>query len=445
VTEGVCTLGHRAAVIEQKRDGLLRGALEADHGREIVGPPVREQYVAAIRGVERRPLPLNDGNEHVGPLRLIVEPGPRLADRGCKSVRIDGRQQVAEDRTGGEAEGVDAALVDGELPPHALHHGVEETDVDAAADDLPVEAPRRDDLEIPGRDDHQRHRERVGIEAHPLPEMNEIVMLFLVGSLGGIISGMFGIGGGVIYVVVFNIYLKKNHPELVHNDAMLVQLTLINSIFSIFFGALSGFLKQVKSRNFYPNLVLQTGIPALFTAILGTILVAHWEGYNKKIFFSVFTIFLIPMLLKVLPTKKEVVENDQLDKKYFGLTGLLTGLCTAFTGLGGGVVINPILNGLLKYPIKKTFSISQGVMLITTFGISIFHLFNKNEGIEALGADFYSGINLKMTFPVIIGMIIFAPFGVTLAQKTPAKLLQLLFAIVCLAIIIRNLFQIFGT
>ena len=109
------------------------------------------------------------------------------------------------------------------------------------------------------------------------------------------------------------------------------------------------------------------------------------------------------------------------------------------------MVINPILNGLLKYPIKKTFSISQGVMLITTFGISIFHLFNKNEGIEALGADFYSGINLKMTFPVIIGMIIFAPFGVTLAQKTPAKLLQLLFAIVCLAIIIRNLFQIFGT
>jgi len=275
--------------------------------------------------------------------------------------------------------------------------------------------------------------------------MNEIVMLFLVGSLGGIISGMFGIGGGVIYVVVFNIYLKKNHPELVHNDAMLVQLTLINSIFSIFFGAFSGFLKQVKSRNFYPNLVLQTGIPALFTAILGTILVAHWEGYNKKIFFSVFTIFLIPMLFKVLPTKKEVVENDQLDKKYFGLTGLLTGLCTAFTGLGGGVVINPILNGLLKYPIKKTFSISQGVMLITTFGISIFHLFNKNEGIEALEADFYSGINLKMTFPVIIGMIIFAPFGVTLAQKTPAKLLQLLFAIVCLAIIIRNLFQIFGT
>ena len=134
--------------------------------------------------------------------------------------------------------------------------------------------------------------------------MNEIVMLFLVGSLGGIISGMFGIGGGVIYVVVFNIYLKKNHPELVHNEAMLVQLTLINSIFSIFFGALSGFLKQVKSRNFYPNLVLQTGIPALFTAILGTILVAHWEGYNKKIFFSVFTIFLIPMLFKVLPTKK---------------------------------------------------------------------------------------------------------------------------------------------
>ena len=71
--------------------------------------------------------------------------------------------------------------------------------------------------------------------------MNEIVMLFLVGSLGGIISGMFGIGGGVIYVVVFNIYLKKNHPELVHNDAMLVQLTLINSIFSIFLAPFLGF------------------------------------------------------------------------------------------------------------------------------------------------------------------------------------------------------------
>lgn len=118
-------------------------------------------------------------------------------------------------------------------------------------------------------------------------------------------------------------------------------------------------MKQVKSRNFYPNLVLQTGIPALFTAILGTILVAHWEGYNKKYSF-LFSLFFDSYVVQGFTYQKRGCRKRPIRQKYFGLTGLLTGLCTAFTGLGGGVVINPILNGLLKYPIKRPFQFHKG-------------------------------------------------------------------------------------
>lgn len=274
--------------------------------------------------------------------------------------------------------------------------------------------------------------------------MDDFFFLFGIGCIGGIISGMFGIGGGVVYVVVFNSFLRKNYPELIQNETILVQLTLVNSIFSIFFGALSGVFKQVKTNNFNVKLVLLTGIPATISALLGTLLVENWEGYNKKVFFSIFTLFLLPMLWKLLPSKKESIIRENVNPKYFGIIGLITGLCTAFTGLGGGVVINPILNGLIKYPIKKTFAISQGVMLMTTFGITIYHLLNGKSELINISSDFYRGINLKMTFPVIVGMMIFAPFGVMMAQKTPPKLLQILFALVCLSIIIRNLFQIFG-
>lgn len=275
--------------------------------------------------------------------------------------------------------------------------------------------------------------------------MQDFIFLFIIGCLGGVISGMFGIGGGVIYVVVFSTYLKRVFPILAQHETILVQLTLINSIFSIFFGALSGVLKQLRMKNFETKNVLQTAIPALITAILGTVFISHWTGYNKNTFFIIFTVFLFPMLFKLIPTKAIQIERQQIDQKYFTITGIITGFCTAFTGLGGGVVINPILHGLLKYPIKKTFSISQGVMLITTLGITIYHLFFKIDTTLLQNGHFFRGINFTMTFPTIVGMMIFAPIGVELAQKTPPKLLQLLFAIVCFTIIIRNLYQIFGS
>ena len=53
-----------------------------------------------IRGDECRPLPRDDGDRYVGPLRLVVEPRTGFADRRRKQVWVLRRQEVGENCTG---------------------------------------------------------------------------------------------------------------------------------------------------------------------------------------------------------------------------------------------------------------------------------------------------------------------------------------------------------
>ena len=262
----------------------------------------------------------------------------------------------------------------------------------------------------------------------------EFVILLLTGCFGGLLSGLFGIGGGVVYVIVFQVYFEEYYPQ--YNEHTLVEQVVANSILAVFCGSISGVIKQVKLKNFYPKEVSITGIGALLTGILATIFQYQWKSFDKTIFFILFTIFLLPLLFKVVPSQTKTEENLHINRNFFFGTGLLTGICTALTGVGGGVVINPMLHGIKNYPIKRSFSISQGVMMITTFAISIYNLYNATKH----HIDIF---HFKLLIPVVVGVILTAPLGVSLAQKINAVVLQKLFVIFAVLIIGYNLIQIY--
>lgn len=254
----------------------------------------------------------------------------------------------------------------------------------------------------------------------------EILILFLTGLLGGFSAGLLGIGGGAIYVIIFSEYFERKGLEL--GSDLFVKMLIANSIFSILFAGLSGTIKQIKIKNFYPKEILLTALPASISALLITYLLSVSTWYSKEKFTLFFIILLLPLMIKTLITKEEKNEVGKENKNplWFCLSGLVSGVVTSLTGLGGGYLIIPIFSGLLGFPVKKAMSISLGAMTIVSSVLSVFYFFSFQNVKTGLPLSF-GAISLYLTLPVIAGVLIFASFGVSVAHKISPRLLRICF------------------
>jgi uncharacterized protein len=264
----------------------------------------------------------------------------------------------------------------------------------------------------------------------------EVIILFATGCLGGLLSGLLGIGGGVIYVVVFQTWLEYHTGQdiLPHE---FVQLIILNSLVAIIFSAMAGLWGQSRNLALDGAMITKSGLPAAISAIVFTIAISSGNWYQREPFLIVFTLLLLPLLLKLIPKKSDITVNTVKDRWLFS-GGALAGMATALSGLGGGVVLHPYLHGLAKLDMRKTLPLSLGVMLFSAGSIVAFHLLlgNLESG--------YKGIIAAMVIPVALGNILTAPLGVRLAQRLPIMTIKWVFIIAALLLFSRNLYLIFS-
>ena len=267
----------------------------------------------------------------------------------------------------------------------------------------------------------------------------DIFYLFLSGLGGGLIAGLLGIGGGIIYILIFSIYLK-NFSSIEIESSDMVQLMISNSLFAIFFAGLSGSYKQWKSHNFYIRPVLLIGISGVFTSLLLKNLMLRYYTYSTHDFAIVFSLLMIPLLIRMFFQSRHDGNFNPEHMKAWKLiiTGLITGFASSLSGLGGGFIMIPVLNGLFKIPMKKTISISLGAITVISFGYSIFNLFFTDYP----QYQFYlaqGSIVFSMVLPVIAGVLLGTPIGVKLSHRLPPLALKALFAIFTLLVISKLL------
>lgn len=271
----------------------------------------------------------------------------------------------------------------------------------------------------------------------------EVLILFLTGAVGGFLAGLLGVGGGAIYVIIFTEYFEKKGIAVNSSDVF-VKMVIANSVFAILFAGISSTFRQFKLNQFFPREILLTAIPAAIMALLFTFILSISNWYSKEIFSVVFSFLLLPLIIKTAITKEKIHQaKPEVSNPYWLLvSGMMMGLVTAFTGLGGGFLIVPVLSTFLNFPIKKSISISLGAMSIVAFILSSFYFFIY-RGVDTSLPFTYGAISFYLTLPVIIGVLIFAPLGVTTAHQLPPKTLRICLLVFFLAVISRMLMKIF--
>ena len=86
-------------------------------------------------------------------------------------------------------------------------------------------------------------------------------LIVLLGFAGGFLAGMLGVGGGLVFVPVFQ-EIVKNHEIAADR----VPYVLANSLLIVFVVGISGSIKHIKIKNTNLQAALTTGLAAVFSS-----------------------------------------------------------------------------------------------------------------------------------------------------------------------------------
>ena len=269
------------------------------------------------------------------------------------------------------------------------------------------------------------------------------LILLVIGAIVGYYSGLIGTGGNIILIPVFDIlfhYLKIPETEV-------VKFIIAHSFFITAFTGLSVSYKQFKAKNLHVKEVLFISIAGMITAFFMTEFIKNGNWYHKSDFDLVFFTLLLILAIRMLFFKQPPppINENHLNKPYFPIIGIVAGLISSLSGLGGGIIVIPILTDILKTPLKKASSISIGVVAMLALPISASYLsIDARSAMQHVLPAQLGYISMFIAAPVLIGVFSTTGWGVRTAQKTDPNKLRLILGIVVIILCAKMVYGFIG-
>ena len=279
-----------------------------------------------------------------------------------------------------------------------------------------------------------------------------LIILLLIGSIGGFLAGIMGVGGGLVFIPILT-YLFAQFPGITNEEA--VRFTLANSITLVFASGLSGIYRQIKMGIYDFRKSLTVGIPGAAAAAAMSYAIQHGNWYSHERFTWVFLGFLLLSIGNMLFKKEDdssPVNTENTSTLARLLVGLFAGIVVSLSGLGGGIVMVPLFRMILKLPVKKATALSLSVVPL----LSIFPIIQYLNIADAplLSNAILPTLNTMKLFqtqylvglfyiPMALGVVVFSSFGQKTALKTPTPIIRFIFALLSGIILIKTLYELF--
>jgi len=218
--------------------------------------------------------------------------------------------------------------------------------------------------------------------------------LSFIGVFVGILSGFFGIGGGTVLVPLLLL--------LGYETKMAIGISVIQMVFSSVYGS---YLNNKKGTLDVP-MVLFIGMGGFVGALFSGVITAAFSARTLEFIFLSFAIFA---LLRLFFKTKEHHEQKEVHKLLLLLIGFFLGALSMTIGVGGSIILVPILVGFLHVPLKK--AISAGLFFVVFSSVSGLISHSLQEHVE-----YESGIIIGLAS--LVGVYI----GIHLKDSVSAKL-----------------------
>ncbi|MDP3034862.1 MAG: sulfite exporter TauE/SafE family protein [Methanobacteriaceae archaeon] len=257
-----------------------------------------------------------------------------------------------------------------------------------------------------------------------------IIYLFILAITGiavGFFTGLLGVGGGFILAPIQFFLLQS----LGVDTDTAIRMAFGTSLAVMFPTALSGVYTHHKNSCVLFKPVIYLGLAGFFGGILGGFVAAHTPGAILKILFGIL-IFLVVIQFLKYSNPNESGEKI-LDAYHLLFYGFIAGFCSGLLGIGGGIILVPIMVILLGFRMIEAVGTSTAVIVLTSLGGIIAYTFN-GLGVPGLPEYSVGYINL-LQFVVLAGFSIpMAKLGAGTAQKLPENYLRYIFSAILIYI-----------
>ena len=242
-----------------------------------------------------------------------------------------------------------------------------------------------------------------------------MIELVLLGTIVGVLSGFFGVGGGTILVPLLLM--------IGYETKVAIGISVVQMVFSSVYGS---YLNNKKGTLDSPMVVV-IGIGGFLGALLSGFITSE---FNDKTLEMVFLSFAIFALLRLFFKTKEHKDQREVSKAVLFSIGVPLGALSMTIGVGGSIILVPILVGFLRVPLKK--AISAGLFFVVFSSISglISHSMSSN-------VDFRSGIIIGVAS--LLGVYI----GIMLKDAVNEKLQRNLLVTFYLSVVLYLIQRIF--
>jgi uncharacterized protein len=245
------------------------------------------------------------------------------------------------------------------------------------------------------------------------------IELIALGIIVGTLSGFFGIGGGTILVPMLLLigFDIKNA----------IGISVVQMVFSSLFGSYI----NSKKGTLDIKMVLSIGVGGFAGALASSIVINSLSSLTLEWIFLLFVFFaLMRLFFKTLEHQDERVVHPAI----LFLIGAVLGIFSISIGVGGSILLVPLLVGFLHVPLKN--AIASGLFFVIFSSIAGFMSLSVNGNI-----DYFHG--------TVIGIAsLFGVYGgIWLKHKTTDSLqkrLLLSFYIIILSYLIYRLVVLHG-
>jgi uncharacterized protein len=268
-------------------------------------------------------------------------------------------------------------------------------------------------------------------------DLVNMLSLGAVAAIAAILGSMLGLGGGVFLVPIFTLFFGID-PKIAVGASAIVVVT--NSVVG----------SSVHLRSGFTNLRLAMLLQVMTAtgAILGAI---YGVNANPRVIYVVFGIVLLYAAISMaIPrtnrnvslgddrlrlgaafhdpaTKAEMAYVPKRVGAGVGISGG-AGILSGMLGVGGGVIMVPVMNLLMGVPVKAAVGTSAFMVGITQVAPSFVYYANGK-------------VDPTVVVPAVVGVFLGGQFGAKLTRRLRAQRLSLIFGIVLAYLGIRMIFQ----
>ena len=241
-----------------------------------------------------------------------------------------------------------------------------------------------------------------------------IAAAVIAGVFIGLMSGLIGVGGGVIMVPAFRL-----------GFGLSAIMSTATSLFTIIPTSITGIITHVRRKTCVPKLGIALGVGGGLTSPLGAWLAQLSPSWlvmvstALAIGYSGFT-----MLQKALKVPKGQAQQgvppqpsiSRADLAKSVAIGAVAGVASGFVGLGGGFILVPLMVSVMGLPMRLTSGTSLIAILILALPASILQC--------ALGnVDYFIAVS------VACGSVPGALMGARLVSRVPERTLRIVFSV----------------